>query len=145
MVGNLGVGDVGTDDSRHMAAGAVGLRGVMFGREVIAVTRQTLFAVIGDTIFCGWLIVWIVATGAGHGVSRFSFAHALRQRLDLADTAQSVYLTSGQDVIAHGIGKRVSRLEVIGMTARTLNRYFCLPDGTACTRHRGDLAGAWRD
>ena len=101
-----------------------GCCGVVFGRKVSSVTSQALFAVVGDALFGGRLVVRIVTTGAGHRVARFPLAHALRQRLDLADPAQPALLSSGQDVIADVIGKRLPRLKLIGMPAGTLNRYF---------------------
>ena len=75
MVRNLGVRDVGAGGRWHMAMSAVGLVDVVFGGKVTSVLFRRRF------------VMRIVTTGAGHGVSRFPLAHALRQRLNPADAS----------------------------------------------------------
>ena len=76
-VSRRGVGEVFSLDILSHRMSAVGLVNVVFSRKVISVTGQAFLAVVGDTFFRGRFVVRIVATGAGHGVSRFPFAYAL--------------------------------------------------------------------
>ena len=140
MVSDLGMRDISAGGSRHVALRAVGLVGVVLVRKVGSMAGQALVAIVGDSFFGGRLVVRIVTTGAGHGISRFPLAHALRHGLDLADPAQTP-CAAVQNVIAHVIKKRFPGLEVISVASGTLNRDLAFQ----MALHANCVAPLWRE
>ncbi len=68
VVGHFRVGDVGAERCGHVARGAVGMIGVMFGGESCAVTGQALRAVKRNAFLGRDRAMRIVAAEAGHRV-----------------------------------------------------------------------------
>lgn len=88
MIGGLGVGYIAAGEAWHVAGSAIGIFGVVLFGKFFAVAGDTFCAEIIYALCIGGSAMWIVTSGAMHGVAGSAFAGALGERFKLADGAR---------------------------------------------------------
>jgi len=121
VVGDLGVGDVGTLRHGHVAGSAVGLILVVFGGKLFAVARNAFDAEIGGAIFGRHGLVRIVAGGASESVAGLLLAATFGESFELAGGAESWRDIAGEDVVTDEGGEVVAGTEFVDVFAGALD------------------------
>jgi len=117
VVGDLRVGYVGTERSRHVATGAVRLVLVVPGGKFLAVAGDAFGAEVGDAIFECDGLMRIVAGGAGERVAGFFLAAAFGEGFKLAGGAESGRNVARENKVADVVRKVVTGMEFVDVFA----------------------------
>src|SRR5215469_10921471 len=96
---------------------------MMLHRKAVTVTTEAFASIICGSVRLGRITMRIVAGSAPHFVARLLLAGAFRQRLELAQGLRSLrFAVLGKHKVVHVVGQSVSRLEIIQMLSRLLDR-----------------------